>query len=358
MKAAGAIIFFIQFTRTAFVLAAGVLFGSVRALVLAAIVQGACQSIAFVVYLHLRFPGFWRHFDLPLMRRQLSYALPLGAAGLLYTFQLDLHNYFVSHQFGPALFAIYAIGTVQLPLVSMLQESATSVLIPRISFLQRNHEHREIILLTARAMRKLAAAYLPIYALLLVVGREFIRFLFTDQYLSSWPIFAVNLTLLPIGIVLSDPLFRAYAEQRYFLIRVRAMLLLALIVLLWFGISHFGMLGAISAVVAVNLAERVIAGIRLGHVLGVTRKDVVLVRDLGKLAVAAIAAALVTAIVRAQMLAAKPLLILAVCGAVFAAVYGAGVLLLGIASAEEKKIVLDRLMPMLPAAWRLRRTQP
>ncbi len=356
MKAAAAIIILVQLTRTAFVLGAGVLFGSVRALVVGAVLQGVCQSIAFVAYLQSRLPGFWRHFDLPLMRRQLSYALPLGAAGLLYTFQVDLHNYFVSHRFGPALFAIYAIGTVQLPLVTMLQEAANSVLIPRISLLQRSDENREIILLTARAMRKLAAVYLPIYAVLLVVGREFIRFLFTDRYLSSWPIFAVNLTLLPISIIILDPLFRAYAEQRYFLIRVRAILLFAVMLLLWFGISHFGLVGAISAVVVVNLAERVITAIRFGRVLGVTRRDIVLVKDLGKLAIIAAAAALISAFVRAQILAARPLIILVVCGAVFAVIYGSAVLLLGIPSAAEKKIVLDRLMPMLPAAWRPRRT--
>ena len=237
----------------------------------------------------------------------------------------------------------------------MLQEATNSVLIPRVSLLQRNHENRDIILLSTRAMRKLAAAYLPLYAVLLVVGREFIRFLFTDRYLSSWPVFAVNLTLLPISIVILDPLFRAYAAQRYFLIRIQVILLVALMLFLWFGISHFGLVGAISAVVVVNLAERVITAIRFGHVLGVTRKDVVLVKDLG-LAIAATAAALLTAFIRAWILAAKPLIILIVCGSVFGLTYGLAVLLLGIPSTEEKKIVLDRLMPMLPAAWRSRRT--
>lgn len=330
MKMASSIIVFIQLTRTALVLGAAILFGSVRALVLAAILQGAVQSIGFLVYLQFSYPGFWRQFDFAMMRRQLSYALPLGAAGLLYTFIVDLHNYVVSYRFGPALYAIYAIGTVQLPLVNMLQEVSASVLIPRISLLQRNHENREIVLQMARAMRKLAAAYLPIYALLLVVGREFIRFLFTDRYLNSWPVFAVNLTLLPIGIILADPLCRAYAEQRYYLIRVRAVLLFAVALLLWFGTTYFGLVGAISAVVAVVLAERVVIIIRFGHILGVRRNDIVLVKDVGKFALAAAGAALVTAVVRAQILAAKPLMILAVCGTTFGAMYVLGVLLLGV----------------------------
>jgi O-antigen/teichoic acid export membrane protein len=355
MKAASAIIIAVQLSRTGFVLAAALVFGSVRSLVLAAIVQGACVLLAFVVYLGARFPKFWLHFDGAMMGRQLSYVLPLGAAGLLYTFQTDLHNYFVSNRFGPALFAVYAIGTAQLPLVNMLQEAASSVLIPRISVLQQQGHNHEIILQTARAMRKLAAAYLPIYAVLLVVGREFIRFLFTDRYIDSWPVFAVNLTLLPLSIILYDPLCRALAEQRYFLIRLRIVLLLALIPLLWFGTVYFGLVGAIAAVVAANLADRSVMIIRFGYVLGFRRKDMVLVKDIGKLALAAAVAALVTAAVRTQILAAKPFVVLAVCGSVFAAVYVVGVFLLRVPSDEEKRIVEERLMPMLPARLRLKR---
>lgn len=357
MKGASAIIIFIQLTRTAFVLAAGVFIGSVQALVWAAVAQGVCQSIGLVLYLELRFPKFWRDFDAPLMRRQLSYALPLGVSGLLYAVQADFHNYFVSNRFGPALFAVYAIGTAQLPLVNMLYESASSVLIPRISLLQRNRENREIVLLLARTMRKLAAAYLPIYALLLVVGPEFIRFLFTDRYRSSWPVFAVNLTLLPLSIILMDPLYRAYAEQRYFLIRVRMVLVVLVILFLWIGTTYFGLVGAIGAVVVVNCTERIVTGIRFGRVAGVTRSDLSLVKDLGKLGVAAAGAALVAAIIRANILAAKPLIILLVCGAAFTTVYILGVLLLRIPSLEEKGLVLDRLMPILPASLRQRRTQ-
>src|SRR5260370_2029136 len=235
-----------------------------------------------------------------MLRRQLSYALPLGIAGLLYALQIDLHNYFVSNRFGPAIFAIYAVGTAQLPLVSMLQEAASSVIIPRISVLQRKGDIHEIIRQMARAMRKLAAAYLPIYAVLLVLGREFIRFLFTDQYVDSWPVFAVNLTLLPLSIVLYDRLCRAFAEQRYFLIRLRVVLVLVIIPLLWFGMAYFGMVGAISAVVAASLAERSVLSIRFGSVLGVTGKDVVLLKDIAKLAVAALVAALLTAFVRTR----------------------------------------------------------
>ena len=348
MKTAGGIIVFVQLSRTALFLGAAILFGSVRALVFAAILQGALQAIGFLFYLQARFPGFWRHFDETMMRQQLSYVVPLATASLLYSLIVDLHNYVVSYRFGPALYAVYAIGTVQLPLVNMLQEVTNSVLLPRISLLQQSHESREIVLQMARAMRKLAVAYVPIFALLLVVGREFIRFLFTDRYLDSWPIFAVNLTLLLISTILTDPLCRAYLEQRYYLIGLRAVLLIAMVPLLWFGASRFGLVGVISTVVAVVLLERVIVISRFVRILGVTWNDIVLMKDFGKIALASAAAALVTAVVRGQILTLKPFFILAGCGTTFAAIYVLCVFLLGVPLEEEWRF--GKLVQL----WRLR----
>ena len=56
---------------------------------------------------------------------------------------------------------IYAFGCFQLPLIAMLSESVTSVLIPRMSELQARDDKPEMIRLTVRAMQKLAFFYFP-----------------------------------------------------------------------------------------------------------------------------------------------------------------------------------------------------
>jgi hypothetical protein len=186
------------------------------------------------------------------------------------------------------------------------------------------------------------------------VGREFIRFLFTDRYLSAWPVFVVNLTLLPISIILFDPLYRAYADQRYFLIRVRMVLFVVVILLLWLGTTYFGLVGAIGSVVIVALSERVITIVRFSRILGASWSDLALAVDIGKTALAAGTAALVTAFVRTHILGYKPFFILLICGSVFAAVYVAGVLLLGIPSPDERRIARNRLMVFVPPSLRPR----
>src|SRR4029453_10508732 len=96
-----------QLTKTSLLLAAAVLSATLSALLYAALAQGVLQTLILLAYLRSRFPGFWRSFEWPVMRRQLAYALPLGFAGTLYYVQLDLHNYLVSYRFDAATFAIY-----------------------------------------------------------------------------------------------------------------------------------------------------------------------------------------------------------------------------------------------------------
>jgi O-antigen/teichoic acid export membrane protein len=311
----------IQASRALIFVGAVLIFGTLRSLLAAAIVHGVIQTIVLFCYLESRFAGFWHVFDGKMLRDQLSYAIPLGAAGVLMIVQTDLHNYFVSNHFGPVLFAVYSIGTLQLPLMGLLQEAANSVLIARVSSLQKDNQHREIVLLLARAAGKLAGVYFPVYVFLMIVGREFIRVVFTAQFADSWPIFAVNLTLLPLGVVLLDPLFRAYERERYFLLRLRLALAATLIVTLSLFTARLGLLGVVTLVVTIAVVERAVMAVHFARLLGVTANDIVLLADIRKLAVAALGAGVAAEWTRAFLARSNALSVLAGCGAAFAIVY-------------------------------------
>ncbi|HYN84174.1 MAG TPA: oligosaccharide flippase family protein [Pyrinomonadaceae bacterium] len=333
-----------QFTRTALLLTAALVAGTVRSLIWAAVVQGALQAAVLLVYLRSRFRNFWRGFEWGAMRGQLAYALPFAGAGLLYTAQVDLHNYFVSNRFGEAAFAIYSVGCFQLPLVGILAESIGSVMIPRMSELQKEGRNAEIVRLTARATRKLAAIYFPLYLFLMLIGREFIVLLFREQYLASWPVFAVNLTLLPFNVVALDPIVRAFTEQRYYLLRLRVVTIVLLVAALWISIERFGLVGAISVVVAVGLIERFAVAWRFGRLLGFAGRDWGLFADVWKLGAAALVAGAATAFVKFFVVAGmKPLAVIAACGVTFSLVYLAAVILLRVPSAEERAGLARRL---------------
>src|SRR2546426_1243956 len=318
-------------SKALLLLGAALAFGSVRALIWAAGIQGVLQTMLLLLYLGSRFPQWWRRVDWGLMRSQLAYVLPLGCAGLLYWFQMDLHHYVVSYHFGAAAYAIYAIGCLQLPFMGILSESVGSVMIPRVSQLRKQNESREILLLTARMMAKLAAVVFPMYVFLLIFGREFISLLFTPQYLASWPIFAVSLTLIPLSIISSayDGVLRAYPEHLPFLLKTRFVLAVPLLLGLWFGTERYGLVGAITAMVSVNAVERLILAVKVGKILKASCQDLVLLKDMGKLGVASAMAGVAAAVAHLFMAGVHPLAVLVIGGIVFALVYALSVLLVG-----------------------------
>ncbi|HEV8614024.1 MAG TPA: oligosaccharide flippase family protein [Methylomirabilota bacterium] len=328
-----------QLSRVGLLLGAALLVGTVRSLVWASIAHASMLTVTLLLYQHSRWRGFWRRVDWSMMREQLAYALPLGGAVLLAGVQLDLHNYVVSHRFGPAAYAVYAVGCFEFPLIMILSESATTVLIPHVGALQKAGQRREILAVTARATRKLALVFFPMYALLLVTGADLITFLFTPQYRASWPVFAINLALLPLSAVPYDPIVRAYANQRFFMLCLRVITFSLSAVALWFATARFGLVGAISVVVATAVVERLVIFVRLGRLLRVTRNDVVLLADTGKVALAAAAAGIITALVHPLLAETRPIVVLVVCGVVFTALYAAAIAALRILTPDERAMI-------------------
>jgi O-antigen/teichoic acid export membrane protein len=69
-----------QLTKTLALLGAAILFGTVRSLLYASIIQASIQVVVLILYLRAKFANFWRAFDWSIFRLQLGYALPLVIA--------------------------------------------------------------------------------------------------------------------------------------------------------------------------------------------------------------------------------------------------------------------------------------
>ena len=335
VRASTAFIIGNQAVRTAAFMLAALTAGSVRALIDAGVVLGVLQIAVLVVYMHGHYPRFWTEFDWPLLRSQASYALPLGLSALVFKLQNDVPHYFVAHAFGATAYAIFAVGVFNLPLIGLLRESVGSVMLPRVSRLEQEQDPRPIIGLVASVARKLALVYFPMYAFLIVVGREFIVLLFTRQYLASWPVFAIYLTVIPTGVIVLDPITRAYAEQRFFLLKIRLVLFAATVVAFAIGIGRLGLVGTIVVMVAAQVVGTVAAAVRLSRVMHLRRADFAPFAALGRIAAAAAAAALVAAAVRLALLSAPPAAVVIVCGGAYGLAYATAIVIVRALVPEE-----------------------
>ena len=293
-RMATAFIILAQFTKTLLMVSSVILFATVEAFVYAAMIQAALQTLVLFFYLNSRFPRFWTSFDFKFFREQLFYALPFGLAGLLWVLQTDIHNYFVGYKFSASDYAIYAYGCFELPLIAMISESVTSVLIPRMSKLQSENDKPEMIRLTTRAMQKLAFFYFPIYVFLLITAQTFIVTLFTRNFAASVSIFLINITLMPFYIWVVDPIVRSYKELGRFLLTLRIFIFIALVSALYFGIQNFDLRGMIAIVVVTTITEKIISSIAVLRKLEVKRTDLHLLKGVAKTAVCAIFAGIFT----------------------------------------------------------------
>lgn len=293
-KTATVFIILAQFTKALLMGGAVLIFATVESFIYAAMIQGVIQTIVLFLYIRSRFPGFWRTFDRAFFWEQMRYAVPFGVAGILWMAQLDIHQYFAGHRFTSAEFAIYAYGCFELPLLAMLSESVTSVLIPRMNELHQQGKREEMVSLTIRAMQKLAFFYFPIYVFLLITAKTFIITLFTKNFEASASVFVINITLLPFSILITDPMIRSFKELGRMFLIIRAAILVVVVAIFYTYLDQLGMTGIIGVAVAAIIFEKFVAEAIVISKLKIRLSQLTQLKPIGKTAIAATIAGVVT----------------------------------------------------------------
>lgn len=352
-----------QLTKAVFMISAVLIFGSVEAMLHAANLQAVLETIALFIYLNSRFKGFWHSFRKDLFVEQLRYALPFGFMSVLWVFQAEIHNWFIGNRFTEEEFATYRVGFFELPLLLLLQESISSVMIPRMSQLQSDGKYREMIYLTIRAMEKLSLAYFPVFIFFQITATTFITTLFTNKFADSVPIFMINITLLPFAAFILDPVSRAFSSVGKYILKVRIVLVILLIVTLYYRIHHFDLKGMALIVVITALVDRTASTIKIWKTVGVKFEDIYLLKNVGKTALVTILAGIPTYFIYHQSKLFAPNIshqfssilsnvyveminggvILLITGISFAGIYLAGIYFFGIIRDEEKEFVREKL---------------
>jgi O-antigen/teichoic acid export membrane protein len=337
VRIASVLIVLSQLTKAIIMIVAALVFGTINAILMAAIIQGLVQMTFMMGYIRRRFGRLLAPIDWPLMRAQIGNALPFGIGGIAAIVQNDMHSYFVSHYFDAATFAIYAVGCFQLPLLGMLATSFASALNPELAKHKELDDYRAIIDLWMEVIRKLALIFVPAFALLLVMRRELIILLYTTTYLESVPIFAINLIGVLIGIFVHLHILRLFDQLKFF----RLKLYLALIPVtggaLYLGLRTGGLMGVAVAVVCIQTLDFGITLAMIKRELRMTSHDLRLLLPLLKIAAAAALASLVTVIFRNTLLHAHVLISLVVCAAAFGLAYISLSFALGVVSEDEKE---------------------
>jgi O-antigen/teichoic acid export membrane protein len=231
-----------------------------RSIPLVFIVLGgmACLQV-IAVYLatkrswKFKWKGTW-----DLGKEQAKLGIPLGLSAIMGTLILQSDGLMISFMMNQESYSIYRNGAWEVPLISTVYASISTILLPEINTLWAKKDKSEIIRLKSIAISNTAALTIPILVLIILNSRSIIEILFSTEYTASWPIFAIfNMALLIRITDYSDVIVSSGNTPligRYYLI--------SLIINLTLNVVLISLYGTIGAAVATILSIATLAGLQ------------------------------------------------------------------------------------------------
>lgn len=332
--------------RAALFVVPALLFRSLTAVFVGAVVFAALRLGTVSMYLRRQFPQRLR-FRWSLLLKHLAYAMPFALAVGIEALQKDLHMYVVSYRFDAATFAIYSVGCLQVPLVDFMMTSTSSVMMVRMGEELREGNKDAALQLWLDTTRKLSMVFAALVGGLIVTAPQLIVLLFTANYAASAPLFMVWTLSMLFSALMTDSVLRVYARTRFLIIQNILRLMVVALCITWF-LGHFGLIGAVIVTLLAQLTAK-IAGIwRIRALLGC---GVARVLPWGSLAatLAVTAAAMLPPVLLKPVLNLSPLPSLLVSGALYAASFMGLMWFCGPLKNSERRLAKHWLQ--LPVTW-------
>ena len=148
------------------------------------------------------------------MRLLLAYGVPLALTGLAGKFAFQFDRIVVSREFSPALFAVYAVGAVELPIAVIVQQSINSVLVPALTRHFAAGDISGMAALWRRAIRRTSLILLPVFVFFMLTADATVLVLFGSAYEQSADVFRVYLLLVPLRVATYGLITQAIGRTR------------------------------------------------------------------------------------------------------------------------------------------------
>lgn len=224
-------------------------------------------------------------------RDQLAYCLPYGGSMILTSMNASLGSLFITKVLGPAALAIYAIGTYVQPIITILRNSISDVLLPEMVARARESQSDRLMLFR----RTTIVTAICLFAAGIVLARfaeTVIVTVFSEEYRSAALVMQLFLLTflrecVDFGVPLRAMNRTAPIMQSNLLALAINLILLAILMPMW------GLVGAVVAFVVSRFADGTYLAIQLMRVYDAPLSAIVEWRDLAKVVVAAALSAVV-----------------------------------------------------------------
>lgn len=205
--------------------------------------------LPIILWLSFRYlPGKLSKPNLESMKIMLKYSAPLGLAGMISALMLETNKIVVAAMCTPEQFAEYVNGAIEIPLISIITGSISSViLVDMTKFIDDGNKKKALELFHIAAVRS-ATILFPAMIFMLIAGKAFIITIYSDKYVESVFPFYIYLFVLPVRIVIYSSALLSLGFSRAILFRSLLDLIINTI-LSSVLVLYFGYLGAAFATI-------------------------------------------------------------------------------------------------------------
>ncbi|MBI3563135.1 MAG: oligosaccharide flippase family protein [Gammaproteobacteria bacterium] len=208
---------------------------------------GICRYIVYLIYSLMILGVSYRRLFIN-SREQIKYSFPLMLSGWADLLGNYIDKVVVSVYYSPVVLAIYAIGTIRIPIWDILVKPVNIVLRVKFAELIEKQDLVKVQKIWREAIRKQAIIILPVVFGLWIIAPPLFSLFFTAEYRDSADIFRIYLLDKPI-MVISFSVFPLSMGRSDFLFKGSTIFALSNIVLVFLLLKPLGIYGPISAVV-------------------------------------------------------------------------------------------------------------
>lgn len=153
-------------------------------------------------------------FSLKNISSQLKYSFPLGLAAVIGQISYQVDRIIISVKFTPAVYAIYAVGAFEMPVVALIGNAVNSVLVPEISAAYKEGDKERIFQIWKSSFKKMAVIVFPLFVIIFILADLIVPLLFSAKYNESVPLFRIYLLLMPLRIASYGLILRAIGKTK------------------------------------------------------------------------------------------------------------------------------------------------
>jgi O-antigen/teichoic acid export membrane protein len=190
----------------------------------------------------------------------LAYSWPLLAASGLSILGLKVDHILISTILGITVYGLYSVGAFEIPVFNILQNSVTSVLIPKVTSYLKQQRYHDAMDIWSIAAKRTAWVTFPLASIFILHAEEIVTLLFGQQYRRAAPIFAIFASLVFVRVVSFGMVLRALGKTRLELLTTCTYVISGILGG-YIVTSYFGSLGAATWVVVNTMLLAIILSV-------------------------------------------------------------------------------------------------